>query len=1382
MNLATQDPTNYSAAAVVQLFYLCNWYHDKLYALGFTEAAGNFQSNNFARGGLGNDAVQADAQDGSGTDNANFSTPADGSPGRMQMYIFTGPNPRRDGDLDAEIVFHEHTHGLSWRLVGGGQALGDTQSDGMGEGWSDFYGLSLLSEAGDDVNGNYATGGYATYQLGGLTQNYYYGIRRYPYTTDMTKNPLTFKDIDPAQASTHAGVPRSPIIGTTANEVHNEGEVWCVTLWEARANLINKYGWAVGNQLMLQLTTDGMKLTVPHPNFLQARDGILQADLVDTGGANQNDLWAAFAKRGLGFSATSPASSTTTGLHEAFDVPDDLRVTPSTGLSSGGQIGGPFTPPCQNYAVTNAGTNGLTWTVTTTQPWVTLGSAGGNLPAGTGGAVSVCINVAANVLSAGNYSASVIFSNLTSGRNFSRTVSLVITPPQVVSFPLNSDPGWSRSGEWAFGKPSGLGGAAHGFADPSNGFTGTNVFGINLNGDYSIAIGGPYYLTTGAINCSAYGSLQLQFQRWLNSDYQPYVYATLEISTNNTSWSTIWSNGVTAVSDSAWTTVLYDISAYADRQPAVYLRWGHRVGQSGAFAYSGWNLDDIALLGVPSAPLFMQLPGTVTENAGVVVNGGNVQLTTALPTNLVISLVSSAPARLTVPGAVTILAGQLSAQFNLTAVDNSVHDGDQIVTVTANAGGFTNFLATTTVVDDDTPPSVTGQPANVSAAPGGTATFSVTATGKAPLSYFWSRNGAAISGANSSSYTTNNVQLADSGSTFSCLVSNAFGTAASSGAVLTVVAGLGNDVCANATLITAAKYTNTLSTITATSTGDPVPSCVGGFGKGVWYVYTPPTGGQLVVDTIGSGFDTGLGIYTGSCGALTQAGCDDDSGGNLTSKITLTVAGGTTYRIIAGGYAASSGSLVFHTTFTSSATPPVITVQPVSQTVSVGDNVTFTVAATSPTSLGYFWMRNGLPIAGANSFSYTTNNVQLSDSLSQFTCQVSNVFGSVTSAVAVLTVVAVPPSVVQSPADTTVLAGGSATFNVNATGSAPLSYFWKRNGSDIAGANASSYTTNNVRLADSGGLFSCLVSNAYGTAVSSAATLTVVTSAVAYFTDSNPTVTGPAAPIQRVGAVPLPIADISTFNLNSVNILFLDESSNSGLTTALQSRLPDIQAWINAGGKLIVHDRSVANSGNPNPLLLGAPGAVSIRLEGADVDVIPPADTLVTAGPFGTIDNFSLDGGTSSEHGYVDQTTLPSQARSILCIGGNTSQVVAFSYPLGSGFLYYSSIPLDFYLEGSGGGTFLLNVTNTYAPNMLLYVQSLAISSGMTLSQVQLDINGQLAFTVNGSPGDVFRVLASTNLADWQPIATVTNVTGTAPFTDADTTNYSQRYYRCVIP
>jgi uncharacterized repeat protein (TIGR01451 family) len=303
------------------LFYWNNWMHDKLYQLGFTEAARNFQSNNFGRGGLGNDAVQADAQDGSGVNNANFSTPSDGSAGRMQMFLFSTPVPARDGDLDHEVVLHEYTHGLSNRRVGGGVGISSLQPRGMGEGWSDWYSLSLLSEPGDDVNAAYAEGGYVTYQLSGMLSNYYFGIRRYPYCTDMNKNPLTFKDIDPVLANAHPGIPRSGIVGTQADEVHNMGEVWCVTLWEMRAKLVMKYGYSVGNQLALQLVTDGMNLSPANPNFLQARDGILQADNVDNGGANLGELWTAFAKRGMGFGATSPVSTTTAGLVESYVVP-----------------------------------------------------------------------------------------------------------------------------------------------------------------------------------------------------------------------------------------------------------------------------------------------------------------------------------------------------------------------------------------------------------------------------------------------------------------------------------------------------------------------------------------------------------------------------------------------------------------------------------------------------------------------------------------------------------------------------------------------------------------------------------------------------------------------------------------------------------------------------------------------------------------------------------------------------------------------------------------------------------------------------------------------------------------------------------------------------
>jgi len=331
----TQGPFGYADAAVVQLFYLNNFMHDRLYDLGFTEAAGNFQNNNFNRGGVGGDGVLAQAQDGSGFNNANFSTPPDGISGLMRMYVFDGPNPNRDGDLDATVVCHEYTHGLSNRLVGGGVGIFELQPAGMGEGWSDFYAMSLIAPEGSDPHAVYPAGGYSTYLIGGsgMLENYYYGIRRYPYCTDMTKNPLTFKDIDPSQASAHVGVPTSPVFGGgPADEVHDQGEVWCNTLWEARANCIDSLGYDDGTRVILQAVTDGMKLSPANPTFVEARDAIIQAELVDNGGANHSDLWFAFAKHGLGASASAPTADTTVGVVEAYDVPPDVKPSVADGI------------------------------------------------------------------------------------------------------------------------------------------------------------------------------------------------------------------------------------------------------------------------------------------------------------------------------------------------------------------------------------------------------------------------------------------------------------------------------------------------------------------------------------------------------------------------------------------------------------------------------------------------------------------------------------------------------------------------------------------------------------------------------------------------------------------------------------------------------------------------------------------------------------------------------------------------------------------------------------------------------------------------------------------------------------------------------------------
>jgi hypothetical protein len=303
--------------AVIQQFHIMNWYHDELYRLGFTEPARNFQNDNFGRGGLQADRVSAEGQDSSGTNNANFSAGADGVRGRMQMYIWTGPTPDRDGTGDADIMIHEVTHGTSNRLHGNNAGLSLNMSRAMGEGWSDFYAHSLLSEPNDAVNGIHALSGYALFQGFGVVGNasYYYGIRRFPKAImsstggplNRPHNPMTFADVDSTQANTSDGAfaaMAGPHISTTVDQVHAAGEVWSSALWEVRAKFVTRQGWLDGNRRVLQFVTDGMKLAPLGPTFLTERDAILAAAVMGGTGADVGDIWAGFAIRGMGFSSS----------------------------------------------------------------------------------------------------------------------------------------------------------------------------------------------------------------------------------------------------------------------------------------------------------------------------------------------------------------------------------------------------------------------------------------------------------------------------------------------------------------------------------------------------------------------------------------------------------------------------------------------------------------------------------------------------------------------------------------------------------------------------------------------------------------------------------------------------------------------------------------------------------------------------------------------------------------------------------------------------------------------------------------------------------------------------------------------------------------------
>jgi len=169
---------------------------------------------------------------------------------------------------------------------------------------------------------------------------------------------------------------------------------------------------------------------------------------------------------------------------------------------------------------------------------------------------------------------------------------------KLYSYPLDNDPNWPITGQWAFGQPMGEGGTEHGNPDPDSGFTGTEVFGVNLNGDYSTIPGGPYYLTAGPFDCTYLEGARLRFARWLNADEPRYVRNFIEASSDGVSWIEVWEHtDRVALTDNAWQMVDYDINGVADRQAEVYIRWGYEILSDQAYPYSGWNIDDVELWG-----------------------------------------------------------------------------------------------------------------------------------------------------------------------------------------------------------------------------------------------------------------------------------------------------------------------------------------------------------------------------------------------------------------------------------------------------------------------------------------------------------------------------------------------------------------------------------------------------------------------------------------------------------------------------------------------------------------------------------------------------------------------------------------------------------------
>jgi hypothetical protein len=275
-----------------------------------------------------------------------------------------------------------------------------------------------------------------------------------------------------------------------------------------------------------------------------------------------------------------------------------MRVS-GGGLTAEGDVGGPFTPASAQFTLENSGTTPLDYLVSADVAWLDLTAASGTLAAGASVVVTASFNTNANSLTTGLYAGLISFTNTTDGDgNTNRPVSLQVGVPSIVyAFPMDVDPLWTTEGDWAFGVPAGAGGQ-YGNTDPSAGFDGPNVYGYNLAGDYANSLP-ERHLTSGALNCTDLTAVTLKFRRWLNVERPAYDHAYLRVSSDGVNWVTVWENAA-EVTDSGWTAVEYDLSALADGQATVYLRW--TMGTTdGSWQYSGWNLDNVEIWALEQA-------------------------------------------------------------------------------------------------------------------------------------------------------------------------------------------------------------------------------------------------------------------------------------------------------------------------------------------------------------------------------------------------------------------------------------------------------------------------------------------------------------------------------------------------------------------------------------------------------------------------------------------------------------------------------------------------------------------------------------------------------------------------------------------------------------
>ncbi len=420
--------------------------------------------------------------------------------------------------------------------------------------------------------------------------------------------------------------------------------------------------------------------------------------------------------------------------------------------------------------------------------------------------------------------------------------------------------------------------------------------------------------------------------------------------------------------------------------------------------------------------------------------------------------------------------------------------------------------------------------------------------------------------------------------------------------------------------------------------------------------------------------------------------------------------------------------------------PPVITVQPSSVTVLFQGTASFSVTASSGTSMSYQWLKNGISISGATSSSYTISDVQTADAGS-YSVQIVNGGGSVTSSAATLTV-NVPVTITSQPQNQTATQGQSATFSVTAGGTAPLVYQWYFNGSAISSATSSSLTLSDVQTSQAGS-YTVVVSNVVGPVTSSAATLTVNVPVTITSQPQNQTATqGQSATFSVTAGGTTPLVYQWYFNGSSIS-----SATSSSLT------LSDVQA-AQAGGYTVVVSNVVGSvTSSAATLTVNVPVTITSQPQNQTVTQGQGATFSVTAGgttPLGyqwCFNGSAISGTTNSTLTFSHVHTNNAGSYTVVVsnvVGSVTSSAATLTVNVP---VTITSQPQNQTVTQGQSATFSVTAGGTTPLGYQWYFNGTAISSAtsssLTLSDVQTNNSGSYTVVVSNVAGSVTSATAT---------------------------------------